>query len=168
MKKEHDHITIVAENRKARQRYHVEEHYETGIVLTGSEIKSLRQGSCQLMDAYAHFHRGELFLGHMHIGAYTHGGYANHTPVYDRKLLMHKNELKKLAIQLDRRGYTLVPLSVYFNQAGKVKVRLGLCAGKTTIDRREEIKERDAQRDMEQIHKRRIQTQTKEHRGNSK
>lgn len=145
-------IVLVAENRKARQRYTVEDHFEAGMVLIGSEVKSLRDGKLQLVDAYAFFRRHEIFLANAHIGAYSHGGYANHEPTRERKLLLHANEIEKLKTKLERRGYTLIPLSVYFKN-GKAKVDLGLCHGKEHADRRSEIKERDTQREMDKVMK---------------
>ncbi len=139
---------LVAENRKARQRYTVEERFEAGIVLQGSEVKALRQGKCQLVDSYVVVRRGEAFLLNAHIGAYSHGGYANHEPTRERKLLLHKHEIEKLKDKLERRGYTLIPLSVYFKE-GHAKIELGLCLGKDVGDRRQEIKERDTQREID-------------------
>ena len=143
---------LVAENRKARQRYTVEERFEAGIVLIGSEVKSLRDGKCQLVDAYGFVRRNELWLANAHIGAYSHGGYANHEPTRERKLLLHKAEIEKLKTKLERRGYTLVPLSLYFKN-GRAKVELGLCVGKEGADRRAEIKERDSKREIDKVMK---------------
>lgn len=150
-------IQIIAENRKAKQRYHVEDEYEAGIQLVGSEVKALRQGHCQIVDSYAHIRDYEIYLLNLHISLYSHGGYVNHEPTRTRKLLLHKQEIYKLNIQLERRGYTLVPLLVYFKE-GKAKVRLGLCSGKNEIDRRQEIKKRENDRELAQIMKNKIKS----------
>jgi SsrA-binding protein len=144
--------TLIAENRKARMKYAVEDHFEAGMVLTGSEVKSLRAGKCQLVDSYAYVRRGEIFLASAHIGAYSHGGYANHEPTRERKLLLHRREIEKLKTKLERRGYTLIPLSIYF-KAGHAKIDLGLCVGKEGVDRRADIKERDSNREMDKVMK---------------
>lgn len=140
---------FITENRKARQRYTVEDHFEAGMVLTGSEVKSLRAGKVQLMDAYAYIKRGEVWLSKAHISAYSHGAAFNHEPERERKLLLKRSEIDKLKDKLDRRGYTLIPLSMYFSK-GKAKVDLGLCVGKEAKDRRQEIKSRDIEREMRQ------------------
>lgn len=142
----------VAENRKARQKYSVEDRYEAGMQLQGSEVKSLRDRKCQLMDAYAYVRRGEVWLAKAHIGSYSHGGYANHEPERERKLLLHAREIEKLDVLLARRGYTLIPLSIYFKN-GRAKVELGLCVGKDAVDRRQDIKKRDTQREIDKVMK---------------
>lgn len=148
MSKRQEAQRLVAENRKARQRYTVEERFEAGLVLLGSEVKSLREGKVQLMDGYGILRGGEAFLLNAHISGYGNAGYANHEPTRERKLLLHKRELAKLKAKLERRGYTLIPLSVYFKE-NRAKVELGLCVGKDSVDRRQEIKERDTKKEID-------------------
>jgi SsrA-binding protein len=139
-------IKLVAKNKKAYFNYHVLEQVEAGLVLTGSEVKSLREGRLQLLDAYATVERGEVFLVHAHIGEYKNGAYANHAPTRTRKLLLHRREIDRLANKVEERGFTLIPLEVYFKD-GRAKVKIGLCKGKAAYDKREAIKERDARRE---------------------
>lgn len=143
------HIT---ENKKARFNYTVEDEYEAGIVLVGTEVKSLREGRVNLGDAYADIVGGEVYIRQMHIGAYPFAYHGNHDPLRKRKLLMHKYEIKRLLGKVKERGYALIPLRLYFNN-GKVKVKLGLCKGKRLFDKRETIKKRDEQRDLERSRK---------------
>ena len=143
---------VVAENRKARERYIIEDHFEAGMVLIGTEVKSMRDGKAQIADAYAVLQKNEVFLENLHVSAYSHGGYVNHEPTRTRKLLLHRREIEKLRSKLERRGYTLVPLTLYFKN-GHAKVDLGLCIGKNSVDRREEIKERTAQREIDRTMK---------------
>jgi SsrA-binding protein len=113
----------------------------------------LRAGKAQLVDAYAYINRRhECFLASAHIGAYSHGGYANHEPTRERKLLLKKSEIEKVKIKLERRGYTLIPLSIYFKD-GRAKVELALCTGKDVADRRQDIKEKDTKREIDQVMK---------------
>lgn len=140
--------SVIARNRKARHLYHISDNYEAGIVLTGTEVKSLRQGRASLGDAFAKIKDGEIWLMNCHIAEYTEGNRYNHDPMRPRKLLMHKREISKLRIKLDERGYTLVALSMYFVH-GKAKVEIGLAKGKKLFDRREDIKKRDETRAME-------------------
>ena len=143
------HIKIVAQNRKALFEYTVEKRLECGIVLVGTEVKSLRAGSCQLSDAYAVGQRGELVLLNMQIAAYGPAGIlANHPGKRARKLLAKKREIDQLLEKQTKAGYALVPLSVYFKD-GKVKVELGLCKGKDGADKRDSIATREAQREMD-------------------
>lgn len=136
----------VAQNRKARHDYFIEEKIEAGMMLTGSEVKSLRRGRCSLGEAYATEQEGALFLRHAHIAPYEPASQRNHEPLRPRKLLLHRRELARL-IQLVRRdGYTLVPLSIYFNPRGIAKLELGLARGKRKADKRETEKKRDWQR----------------------
>lgn len=134
-------------NRKARHDYFIEDEYECGIVLKGTEIKSIRNGSCNIGDSYGHIRRGELFLLNMFIGIYKEGNIFNHDETRTRKLLMHKREILKLSNKIKLEGYTLIPLKVYFKN-NKAKVLLGLCKGKKDYDKRESIKERDIKRDL--------------------
>ena len=134
-------------NRKARHNYFVEEEYECGIVLKGTEIKSIRGGSCNIGDSYAHIRRGELFVLNMFIGAYKEGNIFNHNETRTRKLLMHKREIMKLDNKVKLEGYTLIPLKLYLKD-NKAKILLGLCKGKKDYDKRETLKDRDRQREI--------------------
>ena len=138
----------IAENRKARHDYFVEETYEAGIVLYGTEIKSLRAGTVSIKDAYCDLKDGEIFALGIHISPYEQGNIFNRDPLRQKKLLMHRREIMKLVGLTTREGYTLVPLSLYFK--GKhAKVCLGLCRGKKAFDKREDIAKRDADREIE-------------------
>jgi len=145
---ESKHRKIVAQNRKARYNYFIEDEYEAGMVLLGTEVKSLRLGRAQLKDSYAKIKKGEVFLHQMHIGAYPFAYYGNHEPLRPRKLLLHKYEIKKLIGKVNERGFSLIPLSVYFEN-GKVKINLALARGKRKYDKRETIRRRDEKRDLE-------------------
>lgn len=147
-----DHIKIVAENRKARYNYFIEDTYEAGMVLLGTEVKSLRLGRINLKDSYARIKKGEVFIHQMHIGLYPFASYNNHDPLRKRKLLLHKYEIKKLYGKVNEKGYSLVPLKVYF-QKGKAKLTLALAKGKRKHDKRETIRRRDEQRDLERSKK---------------
>jgi SsrA-binding protein len=139
-------VKTVCRNRRARYLYRIETRLEAGMVLQGSEAKSLRAGQADLSDAYAAFEGGELWLRNAHIAEYANAGYANHEPKRTRKLLMHRKELTRLRVKLSERGYTLVPLSIYF-RGGYAKVELGLARGRRKVDRRESVRERDAERE---------------------
>lgn len=134
-------------NRKARYDYFVEDEFEAGIVLTGTEIKSIREGKVNLGDSYAIIRNEEIFLLNTHISSYDAGNINNHDENRTRKLLMHKSEIKKLNNKVNLEGYTLIPLKIYFNK-GKAKVSIGLCKGKKNFDKREVIKKRDTEREM--------------------
>ena len=134
---------LVAENRKARFNYDIEEKLEAGIVLTGSEVKSLRSGKANIAESYASTEDGELYLINAHIAEYTQAGRANHEPTRRRKLLVHRHELGRLIGAIQRQGMTLVPLRMYFNARGIAKVQLGLAKGKKLHDKRETEKKRD-------------------------
>ncbi len=149
---ESDHIKIIASNRKARHNYHISNEMEAGIVLVGTEVKSIRQGRINLKDSYADIKNGELFLKQMHITPYKYAYYDNHDPLRTRKLLLHKRELKKLTVKVAERGFTIVPLKVYFKN-GKIKVQIGLAKGKKLYDKRESIKNRDMQRELDRERK---------------
>ena len=140
-------------NRKARHDYFITEEYECGIVLTGTEIKSIREGSCNIGDSYGHIRKGELFVLNMFIGEYKEGNIFNHDETRTSKLLMHKNEIMKLSNKVSLEGYTLIPLKVYFKD-NKAKLLLGLCKGKKDYDKRESIKERDIEREISKKYKR--------------
>ena len=141
-------IKTVAENRKARHDYFIHETYETGMVLTGTEVKSLRAGKANLKDSYARIDNSEVMLHNLHISPYDQGNRYNHEPLRTRKLLMHRHEISKLIGKTKEKGYTLVPLKIYFSR-GKAKMELGLASGKHTYDKRDALAERDAKRDME-------------------
>ena len=134
---------LVAENRKARFNYDIEEKLEAGIVLTGSEVKSLRSGKANITESYASTEDGELYLINAHIAEYTQAGRTNHEPTRRRKLLVHRRELGRLIGAIQRQGMTLVPLRMYFNARGIAKVQLGLAKGKKLHDKRETEKKRD-------------------------
>lgn len=137
---------FAALNRKARRDYHIEETFEAGVALAGSEVKSLRQGSANIGDAYAAVRRGELFLMNAYIAEYGQANRLNHEPRRPRKLLMHRREISRLTGSVERKGMTLVPLSVYFSDRGVAKVELGLARGKRAYDKRASEKERDWRR----------------------
>ena len=138
-------------NRKARHDYFIEEEYECGIELFGTEIKSIRKGSCNIKDSYAVVKNNELFALNIFIAHYTEGNIFNHDERRTRKLLMHKSEIKKLQSKVEVQGYTLIPLKIYFKN-NKAKVLLGLCKGKKEYDKRETIKERDLHKEtMKQL-----------------
>jgi SsrA-binding protein len=137
---------LVAENRKARFNYEIEEKLEAGIALLGSEVKSLRTGKANIADAYASSEGGELYLINAHIAEYTQAGRANHDPTRRRKLLVHRREMGRLTGAIQREGMTLVPLRLYFNARGIAKVQLGLAKGKKLHDKRETQKKRDWER----------------------
>lgn len=140
---------ILTKNRKAYHDYSVIDSFEAGIALQGTEVKALRAGGINLKDSYADIARGEIWLVGVHISPYEQGNIYNHEPERRRKLLMHKQEIVRLAAQVAEKGLTLVPLSVYFKR-GRVKVEIGLCRGKKTHDKREAIRERDVKREMAQ------------------
>jgi SsrA-binding protein len=143
---------IVGENRKARHDYFIEDEYEAGLVLVGTEVKSLRQGRVNLKDSYARIKDGEVYVFQMHIGPYPFAYYGNHDPLRPRKLLLHKQEIKRLHSKVNEKGHTLVPLRIYFKD-GKVKLTLALAKGKRQYDKRETIKRRDEQRELERNRK---------------
>jgi len=141
-------IKIAAQNRKAHHDYFVEDRYEAGIELAGTEVKSIRAGTLNLKDAWCETKSGELFVHGMHISPYEKGNIFNKDPERVRRLLMHKREIRKLQALVKQDGYTLVPLSVYFKDA-RVKLEVGLCKGKKSYDKRETIAKRDALREMD-------------------
>lgn len=145
---------VVAQNRRARHDYHIEDTYEAGLVLTGTEVKSLRAGRASLIDGYALVRDGEIWLMGVHIPEYTQGTWTNHEPRRARKLLLHKREIDRLIGKTQERGQTLVPLALYFSE-GKAKVEIALARGKRTYDKRQDLAKRDAARDMERAARRR-------------
>ena len=145
-------VKIAAQNRKAHHDYFVEDRYEAGIELYGTEVKSIRAGTLNLKDAYCIAKNGEIYLHGMHVSPYEHGNIFNRDPVRPRRLLMHKREIRKLHALVKQDGYTLVPLSVYFKDA-RVKVEVGLCKGKKNYDKRATAAQRDAKREMDRAMK---------------
>jgi len=139
----------VATNRKARHDYFIDETYETGIVLTGTEIKSVRAGRVNLRDSYAQVKNGELWLIDTHIAPYEQAGRSSHEPKRPRKLLMHRHEINRLQGKVQEKGYTIIPLRLYFRSDKWVKVEIALARGKRLYDKRRAIRERDAQRETE-------------------
>lgn len=135
----------IAQNRRARHDYDILARFEAGIVLTGSEIKSVREHKVQLQGAYARIKDGEAWLIGAHIAPYANAGYAAHDPTRDRKLLLHKKEIRRIAQMVDQKGLTLIPLSMYFKR-GKAKVELGVGRGRKSYDKREAVKQREQQR----------------------
>jgi len=136
---------LVVRNRKAFHEFEVLEQIEAGLVLKGTEVKSLRDGNIQLGDSYARFKAGELYLVNAHISEYKMGSWTNHEPRRPRKLLLHRREIARLSVKVEEKGLTLVPLAVYFKR-GYAKVRLGICRGKKLYDKRAALKQREAQR----------------------
>jgi SsrA-binding protein len=143
---------LISSNRKARHDYHIDETFEAGIILTGTEVKSVRLTRVNLKDSYARVENSELFLYNMHISPYEQGNRFNHEPLRIRKLLMRKVEIGRLAGKVKEKGYTLVPLKIYLKQ-GLVKIELGLGRGKKSYDKRQTIAERESRRDMERVFK---------------
>ena len=138
-----DKKKTVAENRRARFDYHIDDTFEAGIMLTGTEVKSLRFGEGSIAESYAEIRNGECWLVNSNVPEFSHGNRFNHEPKRPRKLLLHEREIDKLQGQVERKGMTLVPLSIYFNSRGRAKVELALAKGKNTADKRQTIKERD-------------------------
>jgi SsrA-binding protein len=145
-------IKVVAENRKARHNYNIEDKYEAGIVLAGTEVKSLRMGKANLKDSYARIKNGEVFVYQIHIGAYPFAYFDNHDPLRPRKLLLHDYEIKKLYGKVNEKGYSLIPLRLYF-RGGKAKLSLALARGKQSHDKRETIRRRDQKRELDRERK---------------
>lgn len=139
---------VVATNRKARHEYTIEDTYEAGIVLQGTEVKSLREGRASLVDGYAFIDGGEMWLDAVHIPEYTEGTWNNHTPRRKRKLLLHKQEIVKISHRVKDGGYTLIPLSIYFSD-GRAKVELAIAKGKREYDKRQTLRERQDTREAE-------------------
>jgi len=144
---------VVAQNKKARHTYQIVETFEAGIVLLGPEVKSIREGRASIAEAFAHFRDGELWIKDMHVPEYRNIGYAPHDPHRQRKLLMHRRELRKLESTLSEKGLTLIPLRLYFKE-GNCKLELGLARGRRRHDKRQSIREGEAKRDMERARRR--------------
>jgi SsrA-binding protein len=147
-------LKMIARNRRARHDYHIEEIYEAGLVLTGTEVKSLRAGRASLTDGFGQISDHEVWLHNVHIPEYTQGTWTNHEPRRTRKLLMHRREIDKLASETTERGLTLVPLALYFKD-GKAKVELALARGKRSYDKRHDLAARDAAREVDRALRRR-------------
>jgi len=152
MGKKNEGIKIACENRKARHDYFVHETFEVGLVLQGTEVKSLRAGKANLKDSYGQIQNGEIYIQNMHISPYEQGNIFNHDPLRPRKLLMHKAQIVKLFSQTREKGFTLVALKVYFVR-GKAKMELALVSGKKNYDKRQTLADKDAKRDMERAMK---------------
>jgi len=150
-KKKDDGSKMIADNRKARYAYAIDETLEAGIMLVGSEVKSLRSGKSTISESYAHAKDGELFLVNAYIPEYTQASRFNHEPKRPRKLLVHKREAARLAAAIQREGMTLIPLRLYFNPKGIAKIELGIAKGKKLHDKRETEKQRDWQRDKARL-----------------
>ena len=141
-------VKIMAENRRARHDYFVLETWEAGIELKGTEVKSIRMGQCNLKDCYAQVRDGEIFVQGMHISPYEKGSFSNTNPLRPKRLLMHKNEIRKLNQDVMQKGLAIIPLEVYLKD-GKVKLKIALCKGKKLYDKRDDMAKRDAERDIE-------------------
>ena len=156
MGKEKDRFEkAVATNRKAYHDYFIEEKFEAGLMLQGTEVKSLREGRVNLQDSYASVKGSEALLHHCHISPYSHGNIMNHEPLRTRKLLLHRKEINKLLGKTQQQGLTIIPLRIYFSKRGFAKIELGLAKGKKQHDRRESIKTREAGREVERAMKER-------------
>jgi len=138
-------------NRSAFHEYFFDNKYVAGVVLTGTEVKSLREGKASFNDSYCIIHKGEMWLKSLHIAEYSHGTTNNHDPVRDRKLLLQKREITKIEGKLKEKGYTLIPLRIFFNEKNLIKVEIGLGKGKKLHDKRETIKKRDVEREMKRF-----------------
>ncbi|MCW9706914.1 SsrA-binding protein SmpB [Fodinibius salsisoli] len=144
--------TPTIKNRKARHEYHIEDTYEAGLVLQGTEVKSLRNGNASLSESFAHLHDGEVWLHDMYIKPYKQGSYTNHDERRKRKLLLNKREIREMDKAISQKGYTLIPLKLYFKK-GYAKILLGIAKGKQQHDKRQDIKERDTKRELERKYK---------------
>ena len=135
-------------NRSAYHEYFIDQKYEAGMVLLGTEVKSLRAGKASFNDSYCIIHKGELWLKSLHIAEYSHGTVNNHDPLRDRKLLLQKREITKITAKLKEKGYTLVPLRIFLNEKRFLKIEIGLAKGKTMFDKRETLRQKDVEREM--------------------
>ena len=135
-------------NRSAFHDFFIEDKYDAGMVLTGTEVKSLRDGRASFNDSYCYFNKGELWIKSLHIAEYSHGTVNNHDPVRERKLLLQKRELRKMEAKIKEKGFSIVPLRIFFSEKGLVKMEIGLGKGKKQYDKRETIKQRDTDREM--------------------
>jgi SsrA-binding protein len=138
-------------NRQAYYEYFIDDKFDAGMVLTGTEVKSLRAGKASFNDAYCYINKGELYIKSLHIAEYSHGTVNNHDPVRERKLLLNKRELKKIESKIKEKGITVVPLRIFFSEKGLAKIEIGLGKGKKLYDKRETIKQRDTEREMKKF-----------------
>lgn len=138
-------------NRSASYEYFIEDTFDAGMMLTGTEVKAIRDGRVSFNDSYCLLDRGELYVKGLHISPYEFGSYANHNPTRERKLLLKKKELHKIAQKLKEKGFTIIPLSIYFNQRGYAKMKIGLGKGKKLHDKRESIKQRESEREIKRF-----------------
>jgi SsrA-binding protein len=145
--------TVNIVNRKASFNYFISDSWEAGIVLTGTEIKAIREGKANLVDAYCVFKNTELWVKNLHISAYEKGGYTNHSPREDRKLLLHRYQLKRILAKLKEKGVTLIPLRLYIEERGFAKLELGLARGKKLYDKRDSLKDAEAKRELGRVMK---------------
>lgn len=148
MAKEPKKSPISVQNRKARHDFHIDKTWEAGIVLQGTEVKSLRQGNCSFVDSFAYMKNGEVFLKDFYIKEFEQGSYNNHDSRRERKLLLNKDEIQKIDKAITQKGFTLVPLALYFKH-GKAKIEIGLARGKKVFDKRQTLAEKDAKREMD-------------------
>jgi len=135
-------------NRSAWHEYFIDDKYEAGMLLQGTEVKSIREGKVSFTDSYCLLHKGEIWVKSLHIAEYSHGNLNNHDPVRDRKLLLNKKEIRKIESKLKEKGYTLIPLRIYFNEKGLAKIEIGLAKGKKLHDKRETLRKKDVEREM--------------------
>ncbi len=149
-------VKLIANNKKAYHDYFIEEKYEAGLALVGTEVKSVRMGRCSIKEAFIHEAKGEMFIYGMHISPYEKGNIFNRDPLRVRKLLLHKAEIRKMTGQVAQKGYTLVPLSVYFKNS-RIKLEIGLARGKKLYDKRHDIAKKDMRREAEREFKTRVQ-----------
>jgi SsrA-binding protein len=140
---------VEIQNRKAGFNFHIDYRYDAGIMLTGTEVKSIRAGHANISDAYCYMEGGELFIKGMHVSEFSHAGYTSHDPLRDRKLLLNKLELKKIHQRIREKGMAVFPIRLFENERGLLKLEIGLGKGKKQFDKRDDIKERDVQRDLE-------------------
>ena len=138
-------------NRTATFDYFIEDKFDAGMMLTGTEVKALREGKASFNDSYCLFDHEELYIKGLHISPYSHGSYANHNPIRDRKLLLKKKEINKISQKLKEKGFTIIPLKIFFNDRGLAKIQIGLGKGKKLHDKRESIKERETQREIKRF-----------------
>ena len=142
---------IDIKNRSAYHHYFIDTKYEAGMVLLGTEVKSLREGKASFNDSYCIIHKGEIWVKSLHISEYSHGTVNNHDPLRDRKLLLNKREINKIIAKLKEKGYTLVPLRIFFNEKNLAKIEIGLARGKKLYDKRETIRKRDTEREVKRL-----------------
>lgn len=142
---------IDIKNRSAYHHYFIDAKYEAGMVLLGTEVKSLRQGKASFNDSYCIIHKGEIWVKSLHIAEYSHGTVNNHDPLRDRKLLLNKREINKIIAKLKEKGYTLIPLRIFFNEKNLAKIEIGLAKGKKLYDKRETLKKRDTEREIKRL-----------------